>query len=147
MHDGTRRAIVAAFLANLGIAIAKFVAFAVTGSASILAESIHSVADTGNQALLALGGRRGARRPRPRIPSASGANATSGHSWWPSCCSPWAHGSRGSKDTRSCATRCTLHSGCGRSHRHSCFRTGSQVCRALLVSVHYFLHELVMRSG
>ena len=63
MHDGTRRAIVAAFLANLGIAAAKFVAFAATGSASMLAEAIHSVADTGNQGLLFLGGRRSRRAP------------------------------------------------------------------------------------
>jgi divalent metal cation (Fe/Co/Zn/Cd) transporter len=52
---GHRRAILAAFLANLGIALAKFVAFLVTGAASILAEAIHSVADTGNQRLLLLG--------------------------------------------------------------------------------------------
>jgi cation diffusion facilitator family transporter len=58
MQEGSRRAIVAAFLANLGIAIAKFIAFALTGSASLLAEAIHSVADTGNQGLLFLGGRR-----------------------------------------------------------------------------------------
>lgn len=68
MHDGTRRAIVAAFLANLGIAAAKFVAFAVTGSASMLAESIHSVADTGNQGLLFLGGRRSRRAPTATHP-------------------------------------------------------------------------------
>lgn len=58
MQEGSRRAIIAAFLANLGIAIAKFVAFALTGAASLLAEAIHSVADTGNQGLLFLGGRR-----------------------------------------------------------------------------------------
>ncbi|HXY93294.1 MAG TPA: cation diffusion facilitator family transporter [Acidimicrobiia bacterium] len=63
MHEGTRRAVVAAFLANLGIAASKFVAFAVTGSASMLAEGIHSVADTGNQGLLFLGGRRSRREP------------------------------------------------------------------------------------
>ncbi len=63
MHDGTRRAIFAAFLANLGIAISKFAAFAITGSASMLAESIHSVADTGNQGLLFLGGRRSRKAP------------------------------------------------------------------------------------
>ena len=68
MHDGTRRAIVAAFLANLGIAAAKFVAFAATGSASMLAESIHSVADTGNQGLLFLGGRRSRRAPTAAHP-------------------------------------------------------------------------------
>src|SRR5512132_3455482 len=68
MHDGTRRAIVAAFLANLGIALSKFLAFAVTGSASMLAESIHSVADTGNQGLLFLGGRRSRREPTDEHP-------------------------------------------------------------------------------
>lgn len=55
---GGTRVVVAAMLANTGIAIAKFVGFAVTGSASMLAESIHSVADTSNQGLLLLGGRR-----------------------------------------------------------------------------------------
>jgi len=54
---GGTRAIVAAFFANLGIAIAKFVAFMFTGASSMLAEAIHSSADTGNQALLLLGGR------------------------------------------------------------------------------------------
>ena len=62
MTDGSRRAILAAFLANLGIAVAKLVAFLVTGAASMLAESVHSLADTGNQALLLLGSRRAARR-------------------------------------------------------------------------------------
>ena len=62
MQEGSRRAIFAALIANLGIAIAKFAAALVTGSASMLAESIHSFADTGNQGLLFLGGRR-ARRP------------------------------------------------------------------------------------
>jgi cation diffusion facilitator family transporter len=55
---GTRRAIFAAFLANLGIAVAKFAAFLITGSTSMMAESIHSIADTGNQGLLFLGGKR-----------------------------------------------------------------------------------------
>lgn len=55
---GGKKAIVAAMIANGGIAVAKFVAFVVTGSASLLAESIHSVADTANQGLLILGGNR-----------------------------------------------------------------------------------------
>jgi len=63
MHEGSKRAIVAAFLANLGIAVSKLVAFAVTGAASMLAEAIHSFADTGNQGLLMLGGRRARRAP------------------------------------------------------------------------------------
>jgi cation diffusion facilitator family transporter len=58
MKEGSRRAIIAAFLANLGIAAAKFVGFAVTGAASMLAEAVHSLADTGNQALLFFGGAR-----------------------------------------------------------------------------------------
>ncbi len=58
---GGSKAIVAAFLANMGIAAAKFVGFIVTGSSSMLAESIHSVADSGNQALLVLGQKRGRR--------------------------------------------------------------------------------------
>ncbi|MFZ0627051.1 MAG: cation diffusion facilitator family transporter [Acidimicrobiia bacterium] len=55
---GNTKAILAAMLANAGIAVAKFVAFLVTGSASLLAESIHSLADTSNQGLLILGGKR-----------------------------------------------------------------------------------------
>jgi cation diffusion facilitator family transporter len=68
MQEGSRKAIAAAFLANLGIALAKFAGFAVTGAASLLAEAIHSVADTGNQALLFLGGRRARRRPTAEHP-------------------------------------------------------------------------------
>ncbi len=60
-EDGSRRAIVAAFLANLGIASAKFVAFLITGAASMLAEAVHSLADTGNQGLLILGTTRAKR--------------------------------------------------------------------------------------
>jgi cation diffusion facilitator family transporter len=61
MQEGSRKAIIAAFFANLGIAIAKFVGFLLTRSAGLLAESGHSLADTGNQALLMLGGKRGNR--------------------------------------------------------------------------------------
>ncbi len=56
-----RRAVLAAFAANLGIAATKFIAFAITGSAAMLAESIHSVADSGNQALLLIGRKRSLR--------------------------------------------------------------------------------------
>jgi cation diffusion facilitator family transporter len=67
-EDGSRRAIAAAFVANLGIAIAKFVAFLITGAASMLAEAVHSLADTGNQGLLILGtarAKRGATHEHP----------------------------------------------------------------------------------
>ena len=66
--SGGSKAIIAAFLANMGIAVAKFIAWFVSGSASMLAEAIHSVADSGNQLLLLLGGRRakkGADREHP----------------------------------------------------------------------------------
>ena len=56
--SGGNKAIVAAFLANTGIAITKFIAWAISGSSSMLAESVHSVADAGNQLLLLLGGRK-----------------------------------------------------------------------------------------
>jgi cation diffusion facilitator family transporter len=66
-HGGTT-AIIAALLANLGIAVAKFVAFLVTGASSMLAEAIHSVADSGNQVLLLVGGKRAARAATPQHP-------------------------------------------------------------------------------
>ncbi|MFM1926811.1 MAG: hypothetical protein RLZ06_387 [Actinomycetota bacterium] len=55
------RAILAALLANIGIAITKFIAAAISGSASMFAEAIHSVADSGNQFLLIIGGKRAKR--------------------------------------------------------------------------------------
>jgi cation diffusion facilitator family transporter len=60
-HGESTTAILAALAANLGIALAKFVAFAFTGASSMLAEGIHSVADSGNQVLLLIGGRRARR--------------------------------------------------------------------------------------
>jgi cation diffusion facilitator family transporter len=66
--EGGRRAIIAAFFANLGIAIAKFIGFLLTGAASMLAEAVHSVADTSNQGLLLLGGRRARRQPTAEHP-------------------------------------------------------------------------------
>ncbi|MPZ71898.1 MAG: cation diffusion facilitator family transporter [Nitriliruptorales bacterium] len=59
---GSKKAIVAALLANLGIAVAKFVGFLLTRASSMLAESVHSLADSGNQALLLFGGAR-AKKP------------------------------------------------------------------------------------
>jgi cation diffusion facilitator family transporter len=59
-HHGMR-AVIAALLANLGIAVMKFIAFIVTASSSMLSEAIHSLADTGNQILLLIGRRRADR--------------------------------------------------------------------------------------
>jgi cation diffusion facilitator family transporter len=65
---GGTTAIVAALLANAGIAAAKFVGYLITGSSSILAEAVHSVADTSNQALLLLGRKRAGREATRKHP-------------------------------------------------------------------------------
>ena len=67
-HEGSMKAIIAALLANLGIAITKFIAYVFSGSASMLAESVHSLADSGNQLLLIIGGRRARREASPEHP-------------------------------------------------------------------------------
>jgi cation diffusion facilitator family transporter len=59
--EGSTRAIVAALVANIVIATTKFVAAAISGSASMFAEGVHSLADSGNQVLLMIGGRRSRR--------------------------------------------------------------------------------------
>jgi cation diffusion facilitator family transporter len=68
VQEGSRKAIVAALVANAGIAVAKFVGFLITGSASLLAEAVHSVADTSNQGLLLFGGSRARREATPQHP-------------------------------------------------------------------------------
>jgi len=66
--DGGTKAVVAALLANTGIAITKFAAFFLTGFSSMLAEAIHSVADAGNQGLLLLGGKKAQREATEEHP-------------------------------------------------------------------------------
>ncbi|GAA3212898.1 cation diffusion facilitator family transporter [Oerskovia jenensis] len=58
---GGNRAVIAALLANMGIAVTKFIAWGLTGASSMLAEGVHSLADSGNQALLLLGGKKSRR--------------------------------------------------------------------------------------
>lgn len=66
--EGGKAAVLAALMANLGIAVTKFVAFLLTGFSSMLAESIHSVADSGNQVLLLVGGKRAQREATTEHP-------------------------------------------------------------------------------
>src|SRR4051812_40991707 len=65
---GSKKAIVAALGANLSIAAAKFIGFAITSSSALLAEAVHSVADSGNQVLLLVGQKRGSRAADERHP-------------------------------------------------------------------------------
>jgi cation diffusion facilitator family transporter len=58
VQEGSRSIVLAAFFANFAIAVAKLIGFFITGAASMLAEAVHSAADTGNQGLLLLGGKR-----------------------------------------------------------------------------------------
>jgi cation diffusion facilitator family transporter len=68
MHEGSKKAVVAALTANFGIAISKFVGYFLTGATSMLAEAVHSVADCGNQALLMFGSARAKRAATAQHP-------------------------------------------------------------------------------
>ncbi|GAA4656104.1 cation diffusion facilitator family transporter [Arthrobacter cryoconiti] len=67
-HGGGGKAVVAALVANLSIAVLKFLAYLLTMSSSLLAESIHSLADSGNQLLLLVGAKKAARQASPEHP-------------------------------------------------------------------------------
>jgi cation diffusion facilitator family transporter len=71
-HESSAKAILYAFLANLGIALSKLGAAIYTNSGSMLAESIHSFADCGNQVLLYLGLKQAQRPPTPQHPLGQG---------------------------------------------------------------------------
>jgi cation diffusion facilitator family transporter len=71
--SGGRKAVIAALLANLGIAATKLMAFVITRSASMLAESVHSLADSGNQGLLLLGESQAKKRATPEHPFGYGS--------------------------------------------------------------------------
>lgn len=66
--EGGTKAVIAAFLANMGLAITKFIAWLLTGASSMLAEAIHSAADSGNQVLLLLGGRQAGKKATQEHP-------------------------------------------------------------------------------
>lgn len=66
--EGSTKAVIAAMLANAGLAVTKFGAYLLTGASSLLAEAIHSVADTSNQVLLLIGGKHAARKATKEHP-------------------------------------------------------------------------------
>jgi hypothetical protein len=95
--------------ADLAMFIAKAVAAALTGSAALFAETLHSLADTGNQLLL-LKGLRGTRRgPTPATPSGTAPSCSTGHSWPRSASSLSAASCRSGRARSACSTpaRCS----------------------------------------
>ena len=71
-HTESKKAVIAAIIGNLAIAVIKFVAGSITGSSAMLSEGIHSLVDTGNGGLLMLGIKRSSRPPSPSHPFGHG---------------------------------------------------------------------------
>ena len=110
-HDGavasdheSRRTVIVALLANLGITLAKLVAAIVTGSTAMFAETVHSAADTGNSVLLIVAQRR-SRRPAAPSGLSRDARRTSGRCWRRSGSSSSARFSLCTRASASCSTR------------------------------------------
>ncbi|QLY32901.1 cation diffusion facilitator family transporter [Nocardia huaxiensis] len=74
MSSGSRKAVLAAFSADAGITLAKFAGAFFSGSSSMLAEAVHSLADTANQGLLLIGRRRAEQEPDALHPFGYGRN-------------------------------------------------------------------------
>src|SRR5512142_583104 len=72
LPEGSYKVVIAALLGNLGVAVSKYAAAALTGSPAMLAEAFHSTADTGNEFLLLLGRKRSRRPPDPQHPFGHG---------------------------------------------------------------------------
>lgn len=68
MHGGSKKVVYAALAGNLAIALTKFIAAGLTGSSAMWSEGVHSLVDSGNQALLLYGMRRAQRPPDARFP-------------------------------------------------------------------------------
>ncbi|RYZ64874.1 MAG: cation efflux family transporter, partial [Proteobacteria bacterium] len=72
---GSARVIIIALFSNLGIAVAKLIGAFISGSASLLAEAVHSLVDCSNQVLLLVGSRKSQQLPDERHPLGYGREA------------------------------------------------------------------------
>ena len=131
--DESLGSVFAAFAANTAIATAKGTAAALTGSPALLAETLHTVADAGNEVLLSSRSAAAATRPTRRTRSATAPSATTGPCWRPSGCSSSAARSRsGTASGRWCTRPSSRRSGSASPSSSSrSFSTGSSRTVAL----------------